>query len=103
MDKLLKLISMCKCGVYLTVNEHRDCYKTAAQELEEAKGYECPPEINESVRQKMIDTNTIITLQFYPDTPIGSYGIWHYDLEKALNESLECLIDKRTQKTVPLI
>jgi len=93
MDKLLKLISMCRCGVYLTVNQHRDYYETAAQKLEESEGYECPPEIDEIVKQKMIGTNTIITIQFYPDTPIGSYEIWHYDLELALNEAIECLTD----------
>ena len=39
----------------------------------------------------MIETNTIIDLQFYPHTPVGSYQIYHYDLDKALDEALEIL------------
>jgi len=91
MDKLAKLISLCKCGIYLTVNEHRDYYETATQRLQKAENYECPPETEKSVKQKMIATNTIITLHFYPDTPIGSYVIWHYDIEETLNKAIECL------------
>ena len=39
----------------------------------------------------MIETDTIVVLQFYPDTPIGSYSIWHHDLDAALDAALSCL------------
>lgn len=91
MDKLKELLTRCKCGVFLTVNEHRDYYNTAAQALDEARGYGCPPEIEADVEARMIETDTIVRLQFYPDTPIGSYEIWHYDLDAALDEALACL------------
>ena len=91
MNKLKELLARCKCGVFLTVNEHRDYYNTAAEALDEAKGRECPPEIEPSVEARMIETNTIVCLQFYPDTPIGSYQIWHYDIDAALDEALACL------------
>lgn len=90
MDKLKDLMSRCKCGVFVTVNEHRDYYVTAEQSLEEMAGYECPPEITDEVRQKMIDTDTIINVHFYPDTPISSYDIYHHDLDAALDEALGC-------------
>lgn len=90
-DKLAVLLSKCKCGVFLIVNAHRDYYETAEQSLKEKDGYECPPEIEDVVRRIMIETNTIIELQFYPDTPIGSYSIYHYDLDAALTEALGCL------------
>lgn len=90
MDKLKELIGKCKCGVFLTVNEHRDYYQSAEASLEEMTGYECPPEIEDDVRKVMIETNTIIKVQFYPDTPIGSYSVYHYDLDAALTEALEC-------------
>ncbi len=91
-DKLKKLLERCKCGVYLSVNEHRDYYQTAADRLKELyEQREEPPEINEDVRVKMIETDTIVELQFYPDTPIRSYTIWHYDLDEALAVALECL------------
>ncbi len=90
MEKLQKLLDKCKCGVNLTVNQHRNYYQTAEEALKEKEGYECPPEIEPEVRAAMIDKNVIIDLQFYPHTPIGSYNIYHYDLDMALDEALDC-------------
>ena len=50
------------------------------------------PEIDAAVRAKMIETDTIVEIQFYPVTPIGSHVVWHYDIDTALDESLACLI-----------
>ena len=41
--------------------------------------------------QKMIETDTIVNIQFYPKTPVGSYSVYHYDLDMALDLALECL------------
>ena len=91
MKKLKELLARCRCGVYLTVNEHRDSYQTAAQVISDAAGFECPPHIHPDVKARMIETDTIVVLQFYPDTPIGSYSIWHHDLDAALDAALSCL------------
>lgn len=93
-DKLAALLARCKCGVYITVNEHRDSYLTAERALDDAMGYECPPEIEPETRAKMTETDTIVKVQFYPDTPIGSYSVWHYDLDAALLVSLGILMPK---------
>ena len=89
-DKLKDLLARCKCGVFLTVNQHRDYYETAENTLDEAQGHECPPEIEDDVRRVMIETDTIIRIQFYPRTPSSSYEIWHHDLDAALDEALAC-------------
>jgi len=94
MDKLKQLLDKCKCSVDLNVNQHRDYYMTATERLKELDSQECPPEIDPWVRDKMIELNTVIELHFYPDTPIGSYHICHYDLDLALDMALECLVDK---------
>lgn len=92
MDKLKELLSRCKCGVHLTVNQHRDYYDTPENALEDAgAGREDGLEIPEDVRKAMIETNTIIHLQFYPNTPVGFYEVWHHDLDAALDEALACL------------
>ena len=88
-DKLKKLLSLCKCSVTLTVNAHRDVYETAEQAIDDLEGRECAPEISEELRKKMVETNTIIDLHFYPDTPIGFYEIMDVDLDSALNRALE--------------
>ena len=90
MDKLQKLISLCKCGVHLTVNAQRDYYATAEQHLNDLFSLECPPDIEPEVYNEMIKTDIIVELHFYPDTPIGSYSVYHYDLDSALNEALAC-------------
>lgn len=91
MEKLKELLARCKCGVYVTVNEHRDYYITAAQALDAAGGRECSPVIEPDVAARMIETDTIVCLQCFPDTPVGSYDIWHYDLDAALDIALACL------------
>lgn len=93
MDKLKTLLTRCKCGVYLTVNEHRDYYDTPQQRLEELDGRECPPRISDEVRAGILSGGNIVELQFYPYTPVGCHVIVHYDLDQALQLALECLGD----------
>lgn len=89
MDKLTKLLARCKCGVHLTVNDHRNVYETAAQALEGLRDFarDVPPD----VLAKIIETDTLIDLHFYPETPIGFYKVLHYDLDAALDEALSAV------------
>lgn len=89
MDKLKKLLSKCKCSVCLEVNKHRDYYQTVEDYLSDM---ECggPIDVDQEVRDKMIELDTVVEVQFYPDTPIGFYNILHYDLDTALDEALKC-------------
>jgi hypothetical protein len=43
-----------------------------------------PPE----VRAEMIRLNTVVDVQFYPDTPVGFYRVAHYDIDAALDAAL---------------
>lgn len=95
MDKLKRIMELCKCGIHITINEHRDIYKTAEEALEDSKCLECPPEITDEDRAEMIKRNTIIDVQVYPDTPIGFYVVYHWDIEKAFDEILDALQSKR--------
>lgn len=91
MSNLAKLIQVCKASVSLDVNEHKDLYMSAKDFLSQLfERQEMSPEddINSDKFQKMIQTDTIICLTFYPHTPIGSYQIYHYDVEAAINEAL---------------
>ncbi|MBP2661952.1 MAG: hypothetical protein H6Q69_4984 [Firmicutes bacterium] len=74
-----------KCGLYLTHNNHKDYYLTATQAIEDEEKDECPVcWENEESKQEARDTNEIWTLQWYPETPIGSYHIAAPTLEKLL-------------------
>jgi hypothetical protein len=91
MDKLKELMRRCKCSVSVTVNAHRDYYETAEVSLSDMSSRRVEaPEIDPTVRAKMIETDTIIEVQFYPNTPVGFYVVYHYDLDAALDEALAC-------------
>lgn len=87
MDKLKLLLNRCKCGVHITVNDHRDVYQTAKQVIEDLESMDHTVD-DETVRAKMIEMDTIVDLHFYPDTPVGFYKVLHYDLDMALDIAL---------------
>jgi hypothetical protein len=89
MDKLTKLLASCKCGVYLTVNEHRDSYQSPADWLEDNE--QLGPEMPDDIRAGILASGIIVQLQFFPDTPVGSHRIVHHDLDEALRQALECV------------
>lgn len=89
MNKLQELISKTKCSITLEINCHKDGYDTVEEYL---KGYPHESFINDieqEVYDKMIERDTIIELQIYPDTPIGFYKIYGYDLDMVLDEALK--------------
>lgn len=98
MSKLQTLIKKCKCGVFVTVNEHRDYYQSAENAIKDINEREsehgaAADFIGKDLAEKMIETDTIIDIQFYPNTPIGFNKVYHYDLDKALDEALSTFED----------
>jgi hypothetical protein len=87
-DKLARLLERCKCGVHLTVNDHRNVYETVEEWLDNMHDF--AKDLDPEVRAAMVATDTIIDLHFYPDTPIGFYKVLHHDLDAALDEALAC-------------
>jgi hypothetical protein len=97
MDKLKRLMSLCKCGVFVEVNHHRNYYETAEQYLSNYEERDEEPCAEPEIREKMIKDDTVIEIQFYDRTPVSFYKVYHYDLDMALDEALECL-EKSTQQ-----
>jgi len=91
MDKLQKLLARCKCGITINIDDHKNSYETAAAALETLEA--CGIEIDADVKAKIIETDTLIDLQFYPDTPIGFYKVIHYSWESALDLALEAIAE----------
>ncbi len=95
-DTLQKLVNLCKCGVEVTINDHKNVYETADEWLNDQ---EWPPKqpdgLDNKVRERMIETNTVIFCQFYPDTPVGYYLVFHYDLESCLKECIDLIEEER--------
>lgn len=84
MEKLQDLIKKTKCSVYIDINSHRDYYETIEQHIkpDDREG------ISNDVWAKMIELDTCVILQVYPNTPIGFYVIYHYDVEMAIDIAL---------------
>ena len=94
-----ELIKKCKCGIYLTVNKHKNVYQPTKEAIEETNDFDkranghhtdYEPEIDEETAKRMIELDCIYELQFYPDTPIGSYSVWGTSLEEVLKKAEEC-------------
>lgn len=90
-SRLPELISRCKGAVLIDINRHRSYYQKVADALDEEEDND---EIDKDIRQRMIETDTIVRLQFYPLTPIGFYVIFHYDINAAVEQALS-ILDKR--------
>ena len=93
MNKLKELLSNCEASVSITVNQHRDYYQSVEEHIEEQAliDEELIDEIGKEVYEEMKKTNTIVEIQAYPDTPIGSYRLFHYDIDKAIDIMLSCV------------
>jgi len=91
MEKLNELIKLSKCGIYLNINTHRDSYETVEQYFEDIIRKEDFEDIPSDLLDKMKELDTIIELQFYPDSPVGFYTVYHYDLESAIDIALETI------------
>jgi hypothetical protein len=79
-EKAMKLPEH-KCGLYLQHNQHRDYYQSAAEWITDNDLYDWK---DEASKQTAIDSDSIWTLQWYPDTPIGFYSVAAPTLEDLL-------------------
>lgn len=91
MDALKTLLARCKCGVHLTVNEHRNYYLTPKQRLDELDTLECPPGISDEVRAGILSTGNIVELHLYPNTPGSYHFVVHHDLDEAITLAIKCI------------
>jgi len=82
---------LCKCSVTVSINNHKDYYESVEDHISD----EDKEEIEKEVFDEMVKRDTVITVQAYPDTPIGFYTIHHYDLEKAISEMLKVVQDEK--------
>ena len=89
-----------EASLHLTHNQHKAYYRTVQDEIDDdGHGYREDDWISSEQRQKAIDTNECWTLQWYPDTPIGSYVLSAADLEPLLEAANALSPAERTNKT----
>lgn len=82
---LIKLVSMCKAEVTVTFNSHRIYHQTVAEYLDDR---ELDPI---GGRERYVEADSIVELQFYPRTPITSYVVVGATLDEVVAEGLKIL------------
>lgn len=91
MERLKTLILKCKASVTISINNHRDYYDTVEDKFKSEPDAEFRDEIDNDVFDEMVRTDTVIEVQFYPNSPVGFYRVYHYDIEKAIEEALRLI------------
>ena len=96
MEKFKQLVSLCKASVEISVNNHRDYYQSVKSYIEDANSAnDLFDDLDLKVYDEMIRRNTIVEIQAYPDTPIGFYKVYHYDIDIAMDEIIEAIKNKK--------
>jgi len=74
-------------SLHLTHNQHKSYYETVAKAIESGT-YDDEDWINPEQRQRALETNDVWELQWYPDTPVGSYRLLAADLDALLTAAV---------------
>ena len=71
-----------KVSIFMQHNAHKNYYQSASDWIDEYSDW-CDWESDEA-KQQAIETDSIWTLQWYPDTPIGFFAVAAPTLEDLL-------------------
>lgn len=95
MEKLARLSYICNGSVYISINDHRSLGETVKEyidRMELIKNWKKAYEIGMDVYEKMVNTNFMIELEFYPHASSAyRHTVYHYDLELALDVALNII------------
>lgn len=87
-----KLISLCRCSVQISVNEHKDYNDSVLTYLRGyGKNVNKSKEIDKRVIQEMIRKNRIVKLKFYPLAGSSFILLFHYDLKLIIEQGLKIM------------
>jgi len=81
-----EIIQKCKCGIYLSVNQYRDYYQSIEDAVKEERERNST-DINDELAARMVAEKSLISLQFYPDTPVGFYIVYGTTLDEVVTKA----------------
>jgi hypothetical protein len=73
-------------ALYLQHNEHKNMYEEASQWIADNDMYDWE---NEEAKQRAIETDSIWTIQWYPNTPVGFNAVAAPTLEELLQFAMK--------------
>ena len=86
MKTLEELQKLCAASVTLSINKHRDYHESVETHLNNLSSLLDGLETEQSEIDKMITTNTVVELQFYPRSPGGSYILFGASIDYVLSQ-----------------
>lgn len=81
-----EIIQKCKCGIYLSVNQYRDYYQSIEDAVKEERERNSM-DIDDELAARMIAEKSLISLQFYPNTPVGFYIVYGTTLDEVVTKA----------------
>jgi hypothetical protein len=87
MEKLKRLVEACKFGFSFYVNNHLTCRLSIPKYLESVSA----DILDSDVYNKMLHTRSLIEIICYPNNSVGSFTVYHYDIELAIDEALKII------------
>lgn len=86
--RLRYLMSLVQCSMSIDLDQHKVFYQTVEDYFSEGHNRDKP---DEEVFSTMVKLNTIVEIHVFPDTPVGSYLVCHYNLEDAVERMIEVI------------
>lgn len=93
MSKLAELISLCRYGIHVAVNEHRDFFSSVAAYLEwYTDGSES--RIPVEVAEEMARLDRVVCVRFFADSLTVSGAVFHHDVDAAVDLAIAAVKKK---------
>lgn len=89
-----KLINMCKGEVYISINEHRNCYESVEEFLKTYLNFDSD-DICAEVVAECIRKDTLVQIMAFPDTPVASYKLCHYNVHDAIEQMITIIEEEK--------
>ncbi len=91
-SNISKLSELCKWSYTIDYNSHIDRYQSVEQYINEliSIGSLDDEDIDNKVLQRMINDNKIVEIHYHCNS-VGSYILYHYDIDLAIEELLKIL------------
>lgn len=105
LDKLNALSASC-CSLHVDINDHRTGYEDVATWFEQSQLHRIAEDLPEwkaahpDEWSRMLATDTLVTLQVYPNTPIGFEFFYGESIESVVDQAWEKLAEHCQNKAV---
>jgi len=101
-DKILQMYEKCKCGLSITINNHKRPFIGISTKdvIAEAKRWACVPKgiYSDDICEEMIVHDMVVIIQVYPDICNGHFFYcYHWDLSIAIDMTLDAIKERESE------